>query len=115
MGEHGCRVKIRREGGWSREDGAREVYGGMSKESTKVSSPLRNKKSFLVAKEAMIVSFEVREGGMTMDESMSKLAMESLAFFIILFIHGTRANLLGGGSKVGGVREGLEGCFLNNG
>jgi hypothetical protein len=57
--EHGRWIKVGWEGGVSREDGTPELSGGVSKESTKVTSPLRDEKTFLVTEETTIGSFEV--------------------------------------------------------
>jgi hypothetical protein len=46
-------------GGVSREDGTPKLSGGVSKESKKVMSPLRDEKTFLVTEETTIGSFEV--------------------------------------------------------
>ena len=99
----------------SGKDGVPKLSKGMSKEITKVLSPMGNEKSSLVAKEVTIGSFKVGLGGFRVNEGMSKLAVESLAFVIIPFVHGIVTNPLGRGSKVSGMRERLEGYFPNDG
>jgi hypothetical protein len=73
--EHGRRIKVGWEGGVSREDGTPELSRGVSKESTKVTSPLRDEKTFLVMEETTIGSFEVGIVWLRVGESMSKLTV----------------------------------------
>ena len=73
--EHGRRIKVGWEGGVSREDGTLELFGGVNKESTKVTSPLRDEKTFLMIEESTIGSFEVGIVWLRVDESMSKLTV----------------------------------------
>jgi hypothetical protein len=58
------------EGGWYSR-----IVWGVSKESTKVTSPLRDEKMFLVAEETTIGSFEFGIRWLRVDESMSKLTV----------------------------------------
>ena len=59
----------------SREDGTPEMSGGVSKERTKVTSPLRDEKMILVTEETVIGSFEVGVGWLRVDESMLNLTV----------------------------------------
>jgi hypothetical protein len=69
------------------EDVVLEVFGGVSKGSTKVMPCLRNKEAFLAVEEVTIGVFEVGVGWVSMGEHVSKLSKEGLAFLIIPSVH----------------------------
>jgi len=71
--------------------------------------------AFIVVEETMIQNSKVGVGGVSMDECMSKLAMEDLAFLVVPSIHRAGVVFLGGGSGSGGVRVGFEGFIPNGG
>jgi hypothetical protein len=90
MGKHGFWIERKRR--VAREEGAPEVFRGIDKGSTQLTSPLGNEEVLLMAEKAAIGSLKMGVGRVSVSEGMSKLIVEEFTFIVIPLVHGTRSS-----------------------